>query len=97
MTPTVSRRLPRPDCVELLFRARYPLDEPAEVALEDYARALTRAAEAEAVRADDDPDVVRGVHVCALGGEVTPEVRRDLEDFARDLALRAGGSGLGWV
>jgi len=28
---------------------------------------------------------------------VAPEIRRDLEHFARDLALRAGGSGLGWV
>lgn len=97
MSPTVSRRRPRPDCAELAFQARFPLDEAAEVALEDYARALTRGAEAEALRADDDPGVVRGVHVCAVAAGVTPEIRRDLEDFARDLALRAGGGGLGWA
>jgi hypothetical protein len=94
---TVSRRLPLADCAELAFRGRYSLDELAEVALEDYARALTGGAEAEALRADDDPSVVRGVHVCALGPRVTPGIRQDLEDFARDLALRAGGSGLGWA
>jgi hypothetical protein len=93
----VSSRRPGPGCAELAFGARYPLDEPAEVALEDYARALTRAAEAEALRAEDEPGRVRGVHVCAPGAGVTPEVRRDLEHFARDLALRAGGSGLGWT
>ena len=93
----MSRRVPGPDCSDLVFGARYVLDEPAEVALEDYARVLTRAAEAEALRAGDDPGVVRGVHVCMPGAEVALEIRRDLEHFARDLALRAGGSGLGWV
>ncbi len=93
----MSRRQPERGCYELAFRAGYPMDEPAEVALEDYARALTRAAEAEAVRASDDPARVSGVHVCRLGTAVTSAIACDLEDFARDLAGRAGGGGLGWA
>ena len=93
----MSRLRPQPGCYDLPFRAGYPLDEPGEVALEDYARALTRAAEAEALRADDDPARVRGVHVCRLGAAITSAMASDLEDFARDLAVRAGGSGLGWA
>ena len=96
MTPMTQRR-PQPGCFDLPFRAGYPLDEAGEVALEYYARALTRAAEAEALRAEDDPVRVCGVHVCRLGAAVTPAIASDLEDFARDLAVRAGGSGLGWT
>ncbi len=36
----MSRVQPRAGCHELTFRAGLPLDDPAEVALEDYARAL---------------------------------------------------------
>jgi len=93
----MSQRRPQPGCYDLPFRAGYPLDETGEVALEDYARALTLAAGAEALRADDDPARVSGVHVCRLGAAVTAAIASDLEDFARDLALRAGGSGLGWA
>ena len=78
---------PEPGCYDIDFAAALPLDEPAEVALEDYARALTRAQAAEAVRAGDDPATVRGV--------LTPALLRDLEDFARSLIMGPGG-GLGW-
>jgi hypothetical protein len=61
----------------------------------DYAGAVTRGRAAEAVRSDDDPATVRGVHVCGLGMTLTPALLRDLEDFARSLILGAGG-GLGW-
>jgi hypothetical protein len=86
---------PEAGCYEIDFETAYPLDEGAEVALEDYARALTRSQGAEALRAGDDPATVRGVHVCGLGAAVTGALVRDLEDFAR--ALVTGGSGgLGW-
>jgi hypothetical protein len=86
---------PEAGCYEIDFETAYPLGEGAEVALEDYARALTRAGAAEAVRAGDDPATVRGVHVCGLGLALTPALLRDLEDFARSLLTGTGG-GLGW-
>ena len=86
---------PEPGCYDIGFETTYPLDEAAEVALEDYARVLTRSRAAEALRADDDPATVRGVHVCALGAAVTAPLLRDLEDFARSLLTGRGG-GLGW-
>ena len=91
----MSRAQPRPDCYELAFHAGYPIDEPGEVALEDYARALTRSASAEAVRAVDDPSTVKAVHVCGLGSSPTQGLLTDLEDFARSLAS-SGSGGLGW-
>jgi hypothetical protein len=90
----VSRRQPSPDCFDLGFEAGYPIGEPGEVALEDYARALTGARDAEAVREAADPRMIEAVHVCGLGVPVTPRMLCDLEDFARSLV--AGGPGLGW-
>jgi hypothetical protein len=86
---------PEPGCSEIDFERAYPLDEMAEVALEDYARALTRARGAEALRAGDDPATIRGVHVCGLGTAMTSALLRDLEDFARSL-VTGGSGGLGW-
>lgn len=90
----MSHEHPAPGCHEIGFANGYPIDELAEVALEDYARALTQAREAQAVRGEA-PVRVRGVHVCALGTRPAPAVVKDIEDFARDLATRRGG-GLGW-
>ena len=87
---------PEEGCYEIDFATAYPLGEAAEVALEDYARALTRARSAEAVRASDGPATVRGVHVCGMGMTLTPALLRDLEDFARSLIMGPGGGGLGW-
>lgn len=87
---------PWPDCYDLTFHASYPVPEPAEVALEDYTRELTRAHEAEALRAPDDPSRVRGVHVCGPAATLDGRLMTDIEDFARGLALRGGGGGLGW-
>ena len=87
---------PEVGCYEIDFAAALPLDEAAEVALEDYARVLTRARAAEAVRAGDDPATVRGVHVCGLATTLTPTLLRDLEDFARSLIVAGPGGGLGW-
>ena len=87
---------PGPDCYDLSFQAGYPLSEPAQVALEDYARELTRARAAEALRSAEDPSRVRGVHVCGLAATLDGRLMTDIEDFARGLALRGGGGGLGW-
>jgi hypothetical protein len=85
---------PESGCHQIDFQASYSFGEGAEVALEDYARTLTRAGAAEAVRAGDG-GAIRGVHVCGLAAPVTPAVRRDIEDFARSLVTGTGG-GLGW-
>src|SRR4029453_18012642 len=87
---------PEPGCYEIDFATAYPLDEAAEVALEDYARALTRARSAEGVRAGDDPATVRGVPAGGMGWTAHPALLRDLEDFARSLIMGPGGGGLGW-
>ena len=90
----MTRRAPDADCYDLGFLAGYPLNEPAEVALEDYARVLTRSRGAEAMRKSDDPSVVEGVHICGLGSSLTQAIITDLEDFARGLVVGRGG--LGW-
>jgi len=82
---------------DLVFEAPYAIDPPGEVALEDYARVLARAAAAEALRSPEDPERVGGVRLVAPGAELTASLRRDVEDFAKDLAGRGGGSGLGWA
>lgn len=86
-----------PGELDLAFQAAYPLAETAALALEDYARALTRAREVEALRSADDPGMVRGVRVSGLSVALTPLLMSDIEDFARDMAQRSqNGSGLGW-
>jgi hypothetical protein len=92
----VTRARPSAGCRDLAFPAPYAVDEAGEVALEDYARALTRAGAAEAVRAGDNPSAVVGLHLCGLGAEPTAVVLHDIEDFARDLAAGTGTGGLGW-
>jgi hypothetical protein len=91
----MSRARPQPGCHEVEFASPVPLDDPAEVALEDYARTLTRGGAAEAVRSELEPGAVRGVHLCGVAGKVSADVRRDLEDFARSMVVGSGG-GLGW-
>jgi hypothetical protein len=78
------------------FREPVRLDDPAEVALEDYARAVARAREAEAVRAAGEESPVTGMRLAGVVSPPTPQMQSDIEDFARDLALRGEGSGLGW-
>jgi hypothetical protein len=90
----VSREHPDPACVEVEFATSYALPPSAEVALEDYARALTRAEAASALPAAT-PASVRGVHLCSP--ESPPEaVKSDLEAFARGLA-EASAERLGWA
>jgi hypothetical protein len=92
----VSVEDPAPDCYELSFRDVYPIAEPGEVALEDYARTLSRARAAHGLRSREGPAGVRGVHVCGLPGPPSQAQRSDIEDFARSLAMGPERGGLGW-
>lgn len=83
-----------PGCAEILFRRPCPV-AGGEVALEDYARALTEAGTATVLFADGEPGTVRGVHLCGMDGPVEAGAGEDVEAFARELAGRSGG-GLGW-
>lgn len=87
---------PAPDCYDLSFRGVYPIAEPGEVALEDYARTLVQARAAHGLRSAEDPGAVRGVHVCGLRSLPTHALLSDLEDFARSLVTGPERGGLGW-
>jgi len=93
----MSRSRPVSGCQEITFGSAYVVDDSGEVALEDYAREVTRARDVELVRTADDPRRVAGLHLCGLEVVPAPGLRADVEDFARDLdALAGGGGGLGW-
>ena len=85
----------REEWYDLAFQIAYALDDPGAIALEDYARVVCRAEGAEAVR--DAETRVRAVRLRGAAGPVSGAAARDVEDFARDLATRGGGSGLGWA
>ncbi len=90
---TIAR--PEAECVVVSFREPHAMDEAGEVALEDYARVLTRSRAAEAMPADGRPGSISGVHLCGAPRPPAPAARADIEGFARSLlAGRAGG--LGW-
>jgi len=90
----MSVSMPGDRCRDLAFQGSYPLSEPEELALEDYARVLTLAASAEALHGGDDPSLVTGVHVCRLDATVTHAALADVEGFAREMAARgAPGEG----
>jgi len=91
----MSRTRPEPGCLLVSFQEAHSMDEPSEVALEDYARVLTRAQAAEAVPAAGEPGMIDGVHLCGAAQPLAPATIADIEGFARSLlAGRAGG--LGW-
>ena len=86
---------PREEWYDLAFHGTYGLDDAGEMALEDYARVISRAQGAEAVRGADRK--VSAIRLREPAGTVSEAAARDVEDFARDLAVRGGGSGLGWA
>ena len=90
----MSLNRPASTCADVTFASPCVLEPPAQVALEDYARALTAAAGAEARVLSTG--AIEGVHLCGLSATVAPAVTRDIEDFARDLAAASPGGGLGW-
>jgi hypothetical protein len=82
---------------EVRFPIPYAIDAPGEVALEDYARVLARAEAAQVLREEGGGERVAGVRLASPRSALTPALRTDVEDFARDLAQRSGGGGLGWA
>jgi hypothetical protein len=92
----VSRERPEAGCREIRF-ARHPaISAAGEVALEDYARVLFKAAAAEAVPEDKGAGRIIGVHLCGPAVPPDERVSEDLEAFARELAEESG-EGLGWT
>jgi len=81
--------------VEVRFRQPRAVGPSGQVALEDYARELTRAAAAEALVAPEAPERLVGVALEAPLVAPQGSVLDDIEAFARELAERAG-DGLGW-
>ncbi|HYN05306.1 MAG TPA: hypothetical protein VE359_22845, partial [Vicinamibacteria bacterium] len=86
----MTQEIPGGACVELSFGATYAVGAGGQVALEDYARALTRAEGAEAIPTPGDPERVGGLHLCAPAEPPRGAVVEDIEAFARELAHRAG-------
>jgi hypothetical protein len=91
----LTRAHPGDACFELPFGGAYAVGAGGRVALEDYARALTRAEGAEACPVPGDPGRVGGVHLCAPEEPPRGAVLEDVEAFAREMVHRAG-DGLGW-
>jgi hypothetical protein len=91
----VTRETTGGACLEVSFGGTYRIGDAGQVALEDYARELTRAEGAEAIFAPSDTRGLAGLHLC--GPLVPPRgaVLEEIEAFARNLAHRAG-DGLGW-
>jgi hypothetical protein len=82
---------------ELTFGEGLALGEAGEVALEDYARVLTAALRAEAIRGQGAGDRITAVRLVAPARPPSAAQHRDIEDFARGLVMRDAGSGLGWA
>lgn len=89
----MSRTAPAADCGEIAIDLQAVPEPAAQVALEDYARVLTRARAAEVVTGTDGH--VHAVHLCGLPAAVTADAARDVADFARELTNESRG-GLGW-
>ena len=90
----MSLSRPEAGCVLVSFPQAHPMDEAGEVALEDYARVLTRSQAAEAVPTPGLPGMVDGVHLCGARPPLLPATIADIEGFAQSLqAGRAGGLG----
>jgi hypothetical protein len=87
--PDPSRR------VAIRFREPHTVGAFGLVALEDYARELTRARAAEAVIAPGEGERLVGLELEAPVIAPQGSVLDDIEAFARELAERAG-DGLGW-
>ena len=90
----MSLRDPGQGCFDFAFSRAYTLGDGAEVALEDYARALAGSRAAEAI--EGEAGGVRGVHLCGAAAGAEAALRVELEDFARGLLARSGSAGLGW-
>ncbi len=86
MSQATELRLPEP----------LRLSESAEVALEDYAREVTRSERAFALRGDDPGAAVVALRLEGLAAPLDEQARKDVLAFARELALDGDNAGLGW-
>jgi hypothetical protein len=87
---------PQAGCVDLQFADVVRLSPSGEVALEDYARVLTRARHAEAIPSHTQPATIAGVHVCAPEAPPDEVLCAEIETFAREMELPGERGGLGW-
>lgn len=92
----MSRMDPREGCLDFAFSRSYALTDSAQAALEDYARALARAEDAEALTPAGPQGAVSGIHLCGAAADARGALDSELEEFARELCARAGRGGLGW-
>lgn len=90
----MSRVRPTATCVDVVFPRPCPLEPAAQVAVEDYARVLAVAADAEVT--ESASGWVSGVHLCGVNTGLAPAAERDISEFARELAAASPGGGLGW-
>ena len=81
--------------VEIRFREPLLLGAFAQVALEDYARELTRSERSEALVAPGEGGRLLGLALDEPRTAPQGSVLEDIEAFARELQERAG-DGLGW-
>ena len=81
---------------ELRLPEPLALSESAEVALEDYAREVTRSERALALRGAPGDAPVQALRLFGLAREPEEDARRDILAFARALAEASGSAGLGW-
>ena len=91
----MSHEHPAADCGEILLAPACALTPPAQVALEDYARVLTRALAAATLNGDDET-MVTGVHLCGLPAPINDAAQQDIVAFAREISARESSGGLGW-
>ena len=82
--------------LELRLPEPLALSESAEVALEDYAREVTRSERAVALRGEGREGAVQALRLEGIAREPGDEARRDILAFARALADAGGSAGLGW-
>jgi hypothetical protein len=85
-----------PEPIELRLPEPLRLSESAEVALEDYAREVTRSERALALRGEDAGAPVVALRLLGLAAPPDDSARRDVLAFARELANAGDGGGLGW-
>jgi len=81
--------------VVLRFATERAISASGVIALEDYARELTRAEAADAIVAEDGAGRLVGLVLEAPRVPARGAVADDIEAFARELSEHAG-PGLGW-
>ena len=82
--------------LELRLPEALRLSESAEVALEDYAREVTRSEGACALRGPEPGAAVVALRLDGLAAPPDEQLLSDVLAFARELAAAGESAGLGW-